>query len=171
MSAFKVTKRQNRSIITVWISSRKSLLKDLIREGDSGAKDIKKKPISSNAEWSNSAQNINLIENMSSTMHRGNVTPCDYKAEGLNDDESPKIISQDMCSQVSFKCDICLKSFTHRRKLVKHSKSHCEGKPFKCDICLKLLIFKLIDHVEIHNEVKRHKCDICFKLLSLKKIS
>ncbi|XP_056640389.1 gastrula zinc finger protein XlCGF57.1-like isoform X2 [Diorhabda sublineata] len=65
----------------------------------------------------------------------------------------------------NIKCDICLKTFSHKSKLDIHLLIHTGEKPFKCDICLKTFSQKshLNVHLLIHTGEKRFKCDICLK--------
>ncbi|XP_077288154.1 uncharacterized protein LOC143912718 [Arctopsyche grandis] len=71
-----------------------------------------------------------------------------------------------------YECDLCWKSFVHKRTLVMHIRIHTEQKPHKCDVCSKAFVekSKLLRHAGIHTGEKSHKCNFCsnsFKTITL----
>ncbi|XP_056640827.1 zinc finger protein-like [Diorhabda sublineata] len=70
----------------------------------------------------------------------------------------------------SFKCDICLKSFSSRSGFRRHSLTHTGKKPIKCDICSVSFLWmsELKRHLLIHGREKLFKCHLCGKSLSQK---
>ena len=62
-----------------------------------------------------------------------------------------------------FSCQICHKSYSNKRSLIRHMKVHDETKALKCDVCLKLFSTKseLISHYRTHTGEKSFACQIC----------
>ncbi|XP_077287242.1 uncharacterized protein LOC143912009 [Arctopsyche grandis] len=73
-------------------------------------------------------------------------------------------------NRTPFECGVCLKSFTLKPSLVRHSRTHMGEKPFKCDICSKSFTrqYSLAVHLKSHTEKNPHKCNICLKIFTQK---
>ena len=65
----------------------------------------------------------------------------------------------------SYGCDVCMKYFSRKSHLTRHSYNHAVEQPFKCDICSKSYFHNshLITHSNTHTGEKPFKCDICSK--------
>ena len=63
----------------------------------------------------------------------------------------------------SHKCDVCLKIFPSKSKLVTHYRTHTEEKPFVCQICDRKFADKgqLVRHQVTHSDIRPFKCSIC----------
>ncbi|CAG0883486.1 unnamed protein product [Cyprideis torosa] len=62
-------------------------------------------------------------------------------------------------------CDVCGRTYKHKRHLNRHAKSHMGIKPFECDICGKRFTeaFDLGEHRRIHDAIKTVPCPYCDK--------
>ncbi|XP_077288652.1 uncharacterized protein LOC143913024 isoform X2 [Arctopsyche grandis] len=99
------------------------LLEDLNWEDES---DVNSPPNNCNDEadeWESSALEKS---DSKSPVHEEKDTMCDYTANDIG------IPSEELPLLKTFKCDICLKSFAHKRHIGIHMKSHMGEKPFKC---------------------------------------
>ncbi|XP_023026748.2 uncharacterized protein [Leptinotarsa decemlineata] len=65
----------------------------------------------------------------------------------------------------SFVCEVCGKSYKHKRNFESHSKQHAGCPTFSCTYCQKFFLQKgdLIRHVAIHTGEKLHQCEKCGK--------
>ena len=64
----------------------------------------------------------------------------------------------------SLSCSVCGKSFTSKRYLWQHKKTHSGSHRFPCDVCDRVLASKqsLIRHMKSHKQrVKSYSCHIC----------
>ncbi|XP_023245436.1 zinc finger protein 436-like [Copidosoma floridanum] len=53
----------------------------------------------------------------------------------------------------SYKCQVCLQSFSHKHYLIRHKKTHAGEKPHICQVCLKSFLQKsdLTKHKKYHS--------------------
>ena len=67
--------------------------------------------------------------------------------------------------EISFKFNLCDKSYAENSHLVKYQRTHTGEKPFKCDRCEKSFAHKIIIicHQRIYNGETSFKCDQCGK--------
>ncbi|XP_061751806.1 zinc finger and SCAN domain-containing protein 12-like isoform X2 [Nerophis ophidion] len=67
-----------------------------------------------------------------------------------------------------FSCSICANSFSKRRHLTQHMKTHTVGKTFNCSVCGKIFVSKggLTKHLLTHTGLKPFNCSVCSKSFS-----
>ncbi|XP_077300941.1 uncharacterized protein LOC143921486 [Arctopsyche grandis] len=134
---------------SVNIKHEEVLLEDLIWENEIDVR--------SPGNVCNATVNDELNEWELSTSARTDSSPQIHSIENIN--------SRICGTKTLFKCDICLKSFSHKTNLSKHKKIHTGLKPHKCKICLKMFGLKsiLATHMRSHSGEKPYQCDICLK--------
>lgn len=69
-------------------------------------------------------------------------------------------------------CDVCGKSFYHKKELAQHSVVHSDARPFQCEICKFTFKVKseLKKHVTIHFGPKQFECEQCGRCFRLRKM-
>ena len=62
-----------------------------------------------------------------------------------------------------YKCDLCPKSYNHKRTLQEHMNIHTQQQIYKCSLCPKTFLKKayLSYHSKVHQESKPFECTIC----------
>lgn len=62
-------------------------------------------------------------------------------------------------------CQICYKSFYHKKNLTAHIESHAQSRNEICDVCGEMFLHKknLLEHLKLHTGVRPYECDICGK--------
>lgn len=75
--------------------------------------------------------------------------------------------SEDVQSK-KYKCQVCLKLFSQKSKLITHQLSHSGQQPFKCQTCEKAYSSKnkLNAHMRLHTKINVHQCKMCDKVFS-----
>ncbi|XP_041986018.1 zinc finger protein OZF-like [Aricia agestis] len=67
-------------------------------------------------------------------------------------------------------CDVCGKKFADKNNLKKHQRTHTGYKPYNCEVCSKKFIQRsaLTNHMRTHTGEKPFSCDVCSKKFSMK---
>ncbi|OWR42799.1 zinc finger and BTB domain-containing protein 17 [Danaus plexippus plexippus] len=88
---------------------------------------------------------------------------CDYKT--LNKSSLQGHINKSHLKVRQFVCQVCFKSFYHKKNLTEHVRSHTKGRDEVCEICGETFLHRknLLEHLRLHNNVRPYECNICSK--------
>ncbi|XP_077287912.1 uncharacterized protein LOC143912508 isoform X2 [Arctopsyche grandis] len=142
------------------VKTEEVLLEDLIWKDES---DVDSLPNVCNVEandWKSSAlersvskQDVYLIENITSPIHKDISSDFGADDARIPPEESPL--------PNIYKCDICLKSFSQKSTIVEHLLFHTEGKSFSQES-------DLLISIKSRPGIKSHKREVCTKMFTEK---
>ncbi|XP_073812318.1 uncharacterized protein isoform X2 [Musca autumnalis] len=85
--------------------------------------------------------------------------------QAIHMNPKPKTPGRPKATESCFLCPYCGQSYSTKRKLRNHLKSHSDDRPYACGVCGKAYKYlrSAKDHQLIHSGIRPYKCSICEK--------